>query len=102
MGRKRKKKKEEALKSFKFMEYSFWYSFNAQFNSPMLFNNDDNQNYFSATRVSSNRCRGGREGEEFIILIFYINSNEKAKAEENKNAHLIHIALKPTVDPLKK
>ena len=46
--------------------------------------------------------RRGREGEEFIILIFYINSNEKAKAEENKNAHLIHIALKPTVDPLKK
>lgn len=43
---------------------------------------------------------GGRE--EFIILIFYINSNEKAKAEENNNAHLIHIALKPTVDPLKK
>ena len=42
------------------------------------------------------------EREEFIILIFYINSNEKAKAEENKNAHLIHIALKPTVDPLKK
>lgn len=80
------------------MEYNFRHSFNAQFNSPMLLTNVDNlygRIYFCDKSIQMSTST------EFIILIFYINSNEKkAKAEENNNAHLIH-SLKPTVDPLK-